>query len=72
MASKPKWIDALDAFAISQFRQEHRDIRYALRARVVAEVQKLLGVDCDHKFIDSMECLKCGWAPISPDIRIDP
>lgn len=70
MASKPKWVEALNDFAIAQYRQEHADVRYALRTRVVAEVQKLAGIDengdlvCDHKFIGSMECRKCGWAPV--------
>ncbi len=22
--------------------------------------------DCDHKFVDSNRCLKCGWTPRDP------
>lgn len=26
-------------------------------------------MSCDHKFIDSRYCVKCGWAPDSRDAR---
>ena len=27
---------------------------------------------CDHKFIDSTRCLKCGWIPPVPMRRVGP
>ena len=46
MASKPKWVDLLNSFAKSQFRQDHADVRFAWRTRLTRELQRLIhGVD---------------------------
>jgi len=37
--------------------------------RVRPAIQKRIRVEetrCDHKFVDSTVCLKCGWAPKEP------
>jgi hypothetical protein len=45
MASKPRWIELLNEFAVAQFRQKDSTVRFKCRARLVAEVQKLAGID---------------------------
>jgi len=31
--------------------------------QVMALVDQLRGINCSHKFVDSLRCLKCGWMP---------
>jgi len=36
------------------------------KERAAAERKRKQRVQCDHKFIDSTKCLKCGWIPPEP------
>lgn len=56
MASKPKWVELLDEFAKAQYRQQHADLRYAVRARLVSEIERVMTIDEADRVIDGVEC----------------
>lgn len=68
---RPGWDDALNRIALQidnpiggRLRGEMYDeFRTLKRRHEVAEKQEC----CDHKFVDSKSCLKCGWTPNAQD-----
>lgn len=41
----------------------HEDAAEILSAVYIVDGEVLKRSRCDHKFIDSRHCLKCGWEP---------
>ncbi|MEP7304177.1 MAG: hypothetical protein ABJA98_01540 [Acidobacteriota bacterium] len=40
---------------------------FVRRGRAAQAAVDALGAGCDHKFVDSRSCLKCGWTPPAAD-----